>query len=48
MVDMAHIAGLAVSGHHPSPVPYADVITQLHISRFVAHVGELFLQIAKI
>ena len=27
MVDMAHIAGLVATGLHPSPVPYADVIT---------------------
>ncbi len=27
MVDMAHIAGLVATGAHPSPVPYADVIT---------------------
>jgi len=27
MVDMAHIAGLVVGGVHPSPVPYADVVT---------------------
>lgn len=27
MVDMAHIAGLVASGHHPSPVPYAHVVT---------------------
>jgi glycine hydroxymethyltransferase len=27
MVDMAHIAGLIVSGHHPDPVPFADIIT---------------------
>jgi glycine hydroxymethyltransferase len=27
MVDMAHIAGLVASGHHPSPVPFADVVT---------------------
>jgi glycine hydroxymethyltransferase len=26
-VDMAHIAGLVASGHHPSPVPYADYVT---------------------
>ena len=27
MVDMAHIAGLVASGHHPSPVPHAHVTT---------------------
>lgn len=27
MVDMAHIAGLVATGQHPSPVPYADVVT---------------------
>src|SRR3989338_6255297 len=25
MVDMAHIAGLVATGHHPNPVPYSDV-----------------------
>ena len=27
MVDMAHIAGLVATGMHPSPIPYADVVT---------------------
>jgi glycine hydroxymethyltransferase len=27
MVDMAHFAGLAATGHYPSPIPHADVVT---------------------
>ncbi len=27
MIDMAHIAGLVAGGAHPSPVPYADIVT---------------------
>ena len=27
MADIAHIAGLAASGHHPNPIPYCDVVT---------------------
>lgn len=27
MVDMAHIAGLVAAGEHPSPIPYAHVVT---------------------
>jgi glycine hydroxymethyltransferase len=27
VVDMAHIAGLVATGHHPNPVPWADVVT---------------------
>lgn len=27
MVDMAHVAGLVATGHHPNPVPYADFVT---------------------
>jgi len=27
VVDMAHIAGLVATGHHPSPIPHSDVVT---------------------
>ena len=27
VVDMAHIAGLVATGHHPSPIPHADAVT---------------------
>lgn len=27
MADIAHIAGLVATGHHPSPVPYCDIVT---------------------
>jgi glycine hydroxymethyltransferase len=27
IVDMAHIAGLIASGHHPNPVPFSDIVT---------------------
>ena len=27
IVDMAHIAGLVATGHHPNPVEYADFVT---------------------
>ncbi|NJN02823.1 MAG: serine hydroxymethyltransferase [Leptolyngbyaceae cyanobacterium SL_1_1] len=27
LADVAHIAGLVVTGHHPNPVPYCDVVT---------------------
>ena len=27
MVDMAHISGLVATGAHPSPLPYADIVT---------------------
>ena len=27
VVDMAHIAGLVATGHHPTPIPHADIVT---------------------
>ncbi|MCQ2478809.1 MAG: serine hydroxymethyltransferase, partial [Clostridia bacterium] len=40
MVDMAHIAGLVAAGLHPSPVPYADVVTStIHKSLIVPRGG---------
>ncbi len=35
MVDMAHIAGLVASGHHPSPVPYAHITTSTPTKPYV-------------
>ena len=39
MVDMAHIAGLVAAGIHPSPVPYADVVTTTHTKHCGAREG---------
>jgi glycine hydroxymethyltransferase len=36
VVDMAHIAGLVATGHHPSPVPFADVVTSTTTRRCAA------------
>ena len=42
MVDMAHIAGLVAAGEHPSPIPYADVVTTVsytHLMNFTGKAG---------
>ena len=43
MVDMAHIAGLVATGLHPSPVPYADVVTSTTHKTFRGTRGGIIL-----
>ncbi|HEX2093285.1 MAG TPA: serine hydroxymethyltransferase [Longimicrobiaceae bacterium] len=43
VVDMAHIAGLIATGHHPDPVPHADVVTSTTHKTLRGPRGGLFL-----
>ncbi len=43
LTNMAHFAGFAVVGVHPSPIPHANVVTVATFKNLYGHVGGLIL-----